>query len=181
MSELLMVLGYWCHTVEFVVRACTLVKYVELEGSTERFLDGVEVTSWPNAIRDLQTESRTRNLARIFWRASRFQNLARPSEDIIHDILCGSRSAPGALIGRLQVTFRLPDVSLVHSISREACSSDSVVDTGRLININIFRIVLYANRKFAQVRSGTGKNNWTVKTLGIWSISACLLRAGQGV
>lgn len=45
--------GQWYRTVEFVVRARALVEHVELEGSAKRFLDGVEVTSRLNVVRDL--------------------------------------------------------------------------------------------------------------------------------
>ena len=46
-----------------------------------------------------------------------------------------------------KVTFRLPDVPWLDSVSSKACSSDSVINAGRLIHINVVRIVLDTNRK----------------------------------
>ena len=76
-----------------------------------------------------------------------------------------------------RVTFRLPDVSLLHSISSKACSSDSVVNAGRFIHINVVGIVLDANRKVIQVWSRTYKGDWTIKTLEICSISVYFLKS----
>ena len=172
--------GYWYRTVEFVVCGCALIEHVELEWSIERLLYGVEVTPRLNAVRDLQAESRGGNVAPVFLGTERFQDLARSSGYVIHDVFCGSESASCAPTSRSQVTFRLPDVSSVHAVSCEACPSDSVTNTRRSININVFGIVLYANRKVVQVWSGTGKGDWTINALVIGSISVCFSLASQG-
>ena len=76
-----------------------------------------------------------------------------------------------------QITFRLPDVSLLHSVSSKGRSSDTVVYAGRLIHVNVVGVVLDANHKVVQVWSGTCEGDWTVETLKISSINVCFLQS----
>jgi len=87
----------------------------------------------------------------------------------------GWRSAKSTRVSWAQVTFGLPDVSLLHPVSSEAGSSYSVVNTRRLLHVNVVGIILDADRKVIQVWSGTCQSDWTVKTLEVWLISGYFL------
>jgi hypothetical protein len=65
-----------------------------------------------------------------------------------------------------KVTFRLPDVPLLHSISSEIRLSDTVTNMRGFAHINVSRTIFYADYEIIQVWGRASKGDWTVKTLG---------------
>lgn len=110
----------------------------------------------------------------------RFQNPACSSEDVFHDVLWGLESAPNKRASRLHITFRLPNVPLFHTVPGKARSSDRVVDAGRLVHIDVVRMILDANREVVQVWGGTYKGDRAVEALYVWPVRTYFQRSPPG-